>query len=234
MSPRVQRACIWSIVPFVAIYSFAFVGLAGFVPPISPAASSEEVAAFYEANRFGIRAGQLIMFVSSGFMFIWPAAISAQMAQIEGPRFPMLAIVQYVTAAVLGILFMICSLLWTCAAFRPEMAPDSIRMFNDSGWLLFVMGYPEYIVQLGCVAIIGLSDMRAQPWLPRWACYMTLWVVFAGLGGSFATFFKTGPFAFNGLIGFWLPIIFFLAWVICIILPFTLRAIARDLAEDAN
>jgi len=87
------------------------------------------------------------------------------------------------------------------AAYRPDLHPEILRMSNDCGWLIFVMAYPEYIVQLGCIAAVGFMDKRPKPFLPRWVCYATLGIALTGTGGGFATFFKTGPFAWNGVIG---------------------------------
>jgi hypothetical protein len=44
--------------------------------------------------------------------------------------------------------------------------------------------------------------------------YLNLWVGLSGAGGGLAVFFKNGPFAWNGLIGFYLPIVVFVIWII--------------------
>lgn len=234
MNTKHQLWCAWSVLPFFVIYLFGFIGVAGFVPPPSPLMTPAEVVTFYEANRLGIRAGQLIALASSGFLFFWPAAISAQMARIEKGPLPILSLIQYVAATVLTIFFMLCSLVWSIAAFRPDLDPDTLRMLNDAGWLIFVMAYPEYLAQLICIAVVCLMDKRAQPLLPRWACYFTLWVAFVGIGGGFSTFFKSGPFAWNGLIGFWLPVAFFVFWTFAVMLPFLLKAIKRQALEEGR
>lgn len=231
MNTTHQRWCAWAIAPFVVIYLLGFAGLAGFIPPHPPTMSAAELVVFYEHNRLGIRAGQLIGIVSSALILLWAGPISAQMARIEKGPLPMLSMIQYCAAVVLMVLFMICGLIWTVAAYREDLSPELLRTLNDAGWLVFVMAYPEYVVQLGCVAVIGLMDKRAKPFLPRWACYFTCWVAFVGIGGGFATFFKSGPFAWNGLLGFWLPVAFFLVWL-GVMLVFLLKAIARQEAEE--
>lgn len=231
MNTTHQRWCAWSIAPFIVIYLIAFAGMAGFIPPHPPAMTGHELTAFYEHNRLGIRAGQLIGIVSSGLILLWAGPISAQMARIEKGPLPMLSLIQYGAAVVLVVFFMVCGLIWSIAAYREDLAPELLRLLNDAGWLVFVMAYPEYVVQLLCIAVIGLADRRAQPFLPRWYCFFTLWVAFTGMGGGFATFFKSGPFAWNGLLGFWIPVAFFMLWL-WLILFFLLRAIARQQAEE--
>jgi membrane protein YdbS with pleckstrin-like domain len=225
---RAERLCIWSIVPFVVVYLVGFVGFAHFIPPPSPAISSAAVVALYAGNRLGIEIGQLIALVSSAFMLVWPAAVSAQMARIEQGPLPMLSLMQYGAAVVLALLFMLCSLIWSIAAYRADANPDIVRTLQDSGWLVFVMAYPEYLVQLGCIAAVGLADRRQHRFLPPWACYATLLTALAGIAGGFSIFCTRGPFAWNGILGFWLPVITFLCWMLFIMLPFTLKEIARQ------
>jgi hypothetical protein len=221
------------MVPFVVIYLIGFVGFAHFVPPTSPTLSRTALVEFYAHNRLGIEIGQLIALVSSAFMLVWPGAVSAQMARIEPGPLPMLSLMQYGAAVVLALLFMLCSLIWCIAAYRPDLNPDILRMLHDAGWLIFVMAYPEYLVQLGCIAAVGFADRRPCPFLPRWACYATLLTAFVGIAGGFSIFCQTGPFAWDGSLGFWLPVAFFLCWMMFIMLPCTLRAIARQEAEGS-
>jgi hypothetical protein len=234
MNTKLQRYCAWSILPFLGIYLFSFGWLAGFVPPQSPLLTGAQLVDVYSRNRARIEIGQLLGILSSGLVLVWPAAISAQMARIENGGFPLLSIIQYVTAAVLFTLFLLCGVIWSVAAFRPDITPDLLRLLNDSGWLIFVMGYPEYAVQLGCIAIVGLADRRPVPFLPRWACFATLGAAFDGCGGVFSALSPNGLFAWNGLLGFWLPVASYVVWLVLIILPFLLRAIRQEELEGSR
>jgi hypothetical protein len=192
-----------------------------------------DMAAFYAHNLTGIRAGMLLGLYAGGLMFVWAAPVSIQMARIEkGPLF-IISIMQYVSASVLGTFFILCSVIWSLAAFRTDVDPGMTRMLNDAGWLLFVLGIPEYLVQLITIAVVGLMDKRQHPFLPRWACFATLWVAFIGDGGGLACFFKSGPFAWTGIIGFYLPIALFVVWAMFLLLPFLVMAIKRQAAEEA-
>jgi hypothetical protein len=233
MSPKAQLWCAWSIIPFVVFYLIGFAGIAGFVPPPSPMMPAAGMAAFYAQHLIGIRAGMLLGLFASGLMFVWPAAVSVQMARIEkGPLF-ILSIMQYVSASVLCTFFILCSVIWSLAAFRTDVDPAMTRMLNDAGWLLFVLGIPEYLAQLISIAVVGLMDKRPNPFLPRWACFATLWVAFIGDGGGLACFFKSGPFAWTGIIGFYIPITLFVLWLVFLLLPFLVTAIKRQAAEEA-
>jgi hypothetical protein len=64
-------------------------------------------------------------------------------------------------------------------------------------------------VQALSIAIVGFSDKSATPTFPRWFCFFSIWIAILSIPGGFAVFFQSGPFAWNGIITFWLPIGFF-------------------------
>ena len=138
-----------------------------------------------------------------------------------------------VTTVLLLVFFAVCSMLWIIATFRPELGADTVRVLHDSGWLIFVMVFPAYTLQMICQAIAGFIDHSPNPTWPRWAAYFNLWVGFAGMGGGLAVFFKDGPFAWNGLIGFYLPLGVFVVWLGVTTVLLT-KAIKRQAAEGES
>lgn len=230
MNTKVQLWCVWSIPVFVITYMIGMILMAGFVPPPAPSMTPAEVAHMFAINRNGILGGQILCLASATLYLLWTAVMSVQMARIEG-RFPVLAVLQFGGALLLVAFFYMCSMLWIAAAYRPDLDPALLRMFNDFSWLIFVMVYPEYVVQLAAIAIVGFMDTRSQPLLPRWACFATLWVAVGGVGGGFASFFTGGPFAWNGIIGFWVPIVLYLLWLLGVMLPNLLRAVKQSAEE---
>jgi hypothetical protein len=56
-------------------------------------------------------------------------------------------------------------------------------------------------------------DRSTRPLWPRWVGYLNLWIALSGAGGGLAVFFKHGPFAWNGLVGFYIPIAAFTVWI---------------------
>lgn len=211
MNTKIQLMCVWAGPVFLVLYALAF-AFAGYLPPHAPALSAEEVASFYDLHRNQTRAGLILCMIFSMLLFPWFAVISVQIARIEG-RFPVLALIQFGAGSLLIVFFVVCSMFWIIAAWQPGLDANLIKIIHDGSWLLFVMVFPEYTLQLTCIAIAGLMDKRAQPLLPRWACYFNFWVAFTGIGGGLAAFFRTGPFAWNGLIGFWVPVTFFVIWL---------------------
>lgn len=228
-SLRTQLVCVWSIPLFILAYATSFVIVSGFVPPPAPSLTAAETAALFHDNATGIRVGQLLCMIFAALYMPWCAVVGVQMAQIEGRR-PVLAVLQVAGAAMLTLLFMLCSLIWLTAAYRPLADPLNTQMLNDLGWLIFVVAYPEWWLQVFAMAVVFLRDKRPQPFLPRWSCYFTLMVAIAGAGGSLAPFFKVGPWAWNGLFGFWVPAAFYLSWmaVMFVLLRKALHGQLRD------
>jgi hypothetical protein len=130
------------------------------------------------------------------------------MNKIEGD-FSLLGPIQWGGAVILVCFFQIICLGWLVSSFRPDASSDVIRVTNDYGWLVWTMLIPTYCVQFICMAVAGFIDRRPHPLWPRWAAYVNLFVAFTGAGGVLAVFLKRGPFSWNGLIGFWVPVIVF-------------------------
>jgi hypothetical protein len=204
----IWMACIWSWPVCAVLFGISFVVVAGFLPPPLESASAADIATFYDANRTTIRAGLIGAMFASALLLPFFAVVSAEMRKIEG-RNPLLAPIQYGGAIVLTTFFQIICLLWLLASLRPEINPEVIRAFNDYGWLVWTMLIPTYSIQFVCMAIAGFIDHRPNPIWPRWAAYLNIWVATIGAGGVLAVYLKTGPFSWNGIIGIWLPLAFF-------------------------
>jgi hypothetical protein len=229
LNSRLQLLCVWAGPACLVGYGIFFWGVAGYIPPLDPTAGADEVAAFYDENRTDIRIGQLGGLIASTLLFPFFAVISMQIARIER-RMPVLAAIQFGGAILLLVFFAVCSMLWIAATFRPELDASTVRALHDLAWLIFVMVFPAYTLQMICQAVAGFMDRSPNPTWPRWAAYFNLWVGFAGMGGGLAVFFKDGPFAWNGLIGFYVPLTVFAIWVLVTTFVLT-KAIKRQDAE---
>lgn len=229
MNTRILLWCAWSGPIFLVLYGIAFWGIAGYMPPHSPTLGAAELVQFYDENRNGIRIGQILGLVFSMLLFPWFALISVQIARVEG-RYPVMAMMQFGAGTLLIVFFVICSMLWIAATYRPELDPAQLKTIHETSWLMFVMVFPEFTLQVICIAVAGFIDKRPEPVFPRWVCYFNLWVAISACGGSVAVFFKSGPFAWSGIFGFWIPVTFFSLWLF-IMAPILARNVKRFAAE---
>jgi hypothetical protein len=102
-----------------------------------------------------------------------------------------------------------------------------MQIINDFCWLIFVGMFSPAVLQAFVIGACILSDKRADPVFPRWVGFANLWAAVLFLPGALLPFFKHGPFAWNGLIGFWLVATAFFAWYILMWWS-TVRAIKRQ------
>ncbi|MFC7500783.1 hypothetical protein [Nocardioides sp. GCM10030258] len=205
---RIWLACVWCWPAAIVGFAVPFIFVAGFIPPPSPDWSAEELASFFADNVTGIRIGILAAMFASGLLLPFYAVISAEIKKIEGEP-GLLSTIQWGGAIILVTFFQIISLAWITASYRQDVSPEITRMLNDYCWFVWSTLIPTYMTQYFVMAIAGFIDRRDEPLWPRWAAYMNLWVAVTGAGGVLAVFFKTGPFAWNGVVGFWIPVILF-------------------------
>ena len=50
--------------------------------------------------------------------------------------------------------------------------------------------------------------------MPRWVAFLNFFVAFSFLPDPLAYFFKTGPFAWDGLLAWWVPVAAFFGWLL--------------------
>jgi hypothetical protein len=217
MNTRLQLWCVWAGPAFLILYGIFFWGISGWIPPSPPSWDAATVAHFYTEHTYSIRIGQLGALIFSTLLFPFWAVITGHMARIERVHkggIPVLALIQFGGAVLLQVFFALCSMLWIVATFRQELDAATVRVLHDAGWLMFVMVFPAFVLQMVCIGIAALIDDSPRPIWPRWAGYLNFWVGIGGMGGGIAVFFKSGPFAWNGLIGFYIPIVVFTVWLL--------------------
>ena len=212
-NPHFEKIGAWSGVIFIILFSIGWWPVAGFLPPPDPTATGEQIAEFYQSNTWGIRAGLLLAAVSCTFYYPWVAAISAQMKRIEGVN-PVYTWTQLVGGATGAFIIYLPMLIWVVVSFRTDRDPDALLLMNDFGWLLFTTTLAPFLAQNIAIALAILSDKSAKPVFPRWVGFYNLAVTTLFLPAGLIIFFKAGPFAWDGMLSFWVPLTDFFIWMI--------------------
>lgn len=213
MTATHQRIGLWTALLGIVLGGLGFVAFARFIPPPSPNMSTAEIVALYQTNTNLKRLGFVLMMLGNGLYFPLVAVISVQMRRIEGAA-RMLTYTQLSSGAINALLLLLPSLFFTAAAFRPERSPDVTVALHDIGWFLAVMPVASFMLQQFALALAIFADKSSQPVFPRWVGYMNVWVAMLYLPAFMDTFFKTGPFAWNGILAFWIPALTFgLLWI---------------------
>lgn len=213
MNTKDQLICTWGGMAFVLLFFVGWGWLGGFLPPHAPTMTAEQVVAFYQANPVSIRVGLILALLSSTFLVPFGAVLAVQMARIEGRR-PVWAVTQAIATGGTVIEFALLVMFWEVASFRPDRNPDILLALNDLSWLPFVgISSPFFIVPVA-IALVGFKDKSPNPVFPRWSCYYNLFSATAILPGCLVVLFKSGPFAWNGVFSWWLPVVDFGIWFI--------------------
>lgn len=213
LSKKNQLRCIWSAAIGMAFIGIGFFPLAHFLPPHSPAASAQEIADIYQQNTFGIRLGMIAMQIGSAMIFPLLGVISIQMKRIDGATL-VLAYTQMLAGIINFFFFLLPPLIWTVAAFRPERSPEITQLMNDFAWIAFVMTVAPAAAQNISIGVATLQDSRPASVFPRWLAFFNFLLSILYIADLLVTFFKNGPFAYNGAISFYLPLVCFSSWLI--------------------
>ena len=232
LQDRIWLASIWSCLAAFVFFGVFFGLLAGFLPPPGESWSSQEVVAFYAENLTGIRLGLIGALFATALLTPFFTIISLEMRKIEGDR-PVLAVMQFGWAVIIVAFFQLICMFWLLASFREGVDADIVRAFNDYGWLVWTTLIPTTAGQFILMGVCGFLDVRSEPLWPRWACYANLWLGFTQSGGIVAVFFKTGPFSWNGILGWWIPTISF-AIIMIVNLVLLHRHLLRERRQGAQ
>lgn len=231
MEARVQRVLIWSGPAMVLLWVGAFLMVAGFIPPHDPGWSAERIVELYAGHTDAIKIGMVVSMMGSALLVPWAVAISGQLKRIDGAR--ALADIQMISCALLSLEFITPIGVWMAASFRFDAhSAEVTQALNDLGWILFMTVIWSLWVQLVAVGAAILIDRRERPVLPRWLGYLNLWVALLIVPAGLVLFFKGGPFAWNGAVGFYVPLTGFCIWVASMTLVVH-RNLTRQIAEDA-
>lgn len=227
--PRtVVSVMVWCGPIFVLLF-FAGLLIAGFFPPLPPDHTAAEVAAQYAADRNAIRTGCVLLMVACGFMIPFFSVISAQLVRIEG-RFSPVCFANTAANAIGLLAITVPALCWIAAAFRPERNPEITQALNDLGWIVIIMPFPFISAQFALMNVAILCDRNAPNVYPRWLAYLLSYCAIGFAPAGLAAYFKTGLFAWDGLMVFWLAAVLFgsaffsLTWA-------TLRAVRIQYAQ---
>jgi len=229
-SARSQQALIFIALAFLVIYFVCYAFLIRLFPFPSAALPAAQVAEFYRVNAIPIRIGAAICSWTGAFMLPLAIVISIQLARLER-GFPIWAMVEFAGGIMMTVFTVFPPLIWGTAAFSPERDPSATQIFHEFGNLGFITTDQYFVFQFAAVAIVSLTQkVDAFSPFPRWLGYFTIWttlVIEVGVAGFLP---KSGPFAWNGMFVFWLPIMMFGTWIWSVAI-LMLRAIKRQAAN---
>ena len=199
----------WCGIGYIVAVFLGWAIIPGFLfPPVSPSTSAGDIWASYQTNYGNIRVGMVVLMIGALVFIPFAAVLTRYMVRVE-EGVGTLTITFILGAAGNMMLTFYPAMWWLGAAFRPERAAEIIYMMNDMAWLQFLGGVTIYLAMPFAITVAALSDRDQNPPFPRWAGYANAWLGVIIVPDQLLFFFHSGPFAWNGLFGLWIPAVVF-------------------------
>jgi hypothetical protein len=233
LNTRSQLACLWAGPAAAVIFAIGFWAIAKFIPPPSPTHSPQTVVALFAHHTLAIRIGMLVTQLSMALLLPWGIAVAVQTKRIEGSTAPVMSWVQVASVAVGTTIVVLMTVVWETAAFRPTtLSPQIVQAFNDFGWFILLFDWIPFAIWAIAMGVPIISDHSDDPVFPRWAAYVCFFTAFVFYPAGMMAFFKTGPFAWSGVLAFYVPVIAFFIWL-AVMTALSIRAVRRQASAAA-
>lgn len=230
MTKTVHKVCIYSLGIAMTSLTIAFV-LTHVLPPQSPTEDAQAIADYYRSHTTQIRIGAIIGSIGAMFYAPFSAAIAWEVKRLT--RNTEAGYVQIILGVIAtwGL-----ASPWTdfmAAAFRPDRPAEIIHALYDTAWLPLYTVAGCFALQFAFLAWAMLSDTRTKPMFPRWFAYFTVFVGLDQAFGVFVVLTKTGPFAWDGVIAYWIPLVVFGVWT-NLMVKYMLDDLKSESTEEAE
>lgn len=217
-SERSQRAILWWGIAFAIIYGTVYMFLLDMVPLKSPTWTPQHVADWYVENQGKIKWAAVIDSWVGAFMMPILVVVVVQMARVEKGGLRIWSVLSLVSGALFSLFLVLPPIFWGVAAYSaPRSNPDITNLMHELACLTFVTGAQFYIFMWIGITVIALRPatqlVKNNPF-PRWWGYTNLFMAILFEPGALAFVPRTGPFAWNGLLVFWVPLFNFFAWLV--------------------
>ncbi|HEY9315949.1 hypothetical protein [Williamsia sp.] len=231
LNTRDQSLCLW-LAPIFVVLLIAAMAIAGFLPPMSPNMSAEDVAAYYRDNVGPIRTGLLIINAASALVVPFFVVVAMQMSRMKLWNQALLYAFFMCVASNAG-LFAVADVAWLAAALRPDRQPELIQLLNDIGWICFVAPVGVLVVQIGLLGAAILLDQSRRPVFPRWSGWFTIAMAVCIAPSALAVSTTDGPLAWDGAISFYLRFGSYILFLI-VLWMLTRAALKRQVQDELD
>jgi hypothetical protein len=213
-SVTAQRVLMWWLLVFAGLTGIAFVVLLGVVPPPSSTLSADQLASWYTQHLGRVKAGAMLLGWVSAFTIQLAVVLWAQARRVEPNDSKIWSTTILVSCSIVSIFLAFPGLAFGAAAYNAERAPEITQVMHQLAVLTMVTTDQLYLpAWVGIVVICFISKDGPSNPFPRWWGWVTAWSIIVIEPGALAFLPKTGLFAVNGVVAFWLPAIAFGGWI---------------------
>jgi len=201
-----QKLGLYSNWIFVALTAVGWLGIAHFWMPARADLSLEETKVWFtQTHHPAVIVGLTLFYIAAGFLTPGSVAFGIMLAKIEG-RWPVWSYTTAVCGVFISLIVFFNACAWMVSAYRKESEASVLQGFSDWAWFAFLLGWIYLAAEMFATAIVELMDQRPEPMVPRWFSWLTIAGGFTVFFAGGPAFFKSGPFAYHGLLAFYLPV----------------------------
>lgn len=202
-SQKAGLACTWI---FTLLTIVGWLWIAGFWMPVPADAGAEATKEWFTGeHRWGVLIGCSIFYIAAGFLTPASIQFGIMLSKVEG-RWPLWSVTTAVCGIFISLIVFFNACAWLAAAYRPEAGADVIQSWYDWAWFAFLLGWIYLSIEMVATAIVELNDTREIPMVPRWFSWLTIAGAVGIVTAAGPAFFKSGPFAYHGLLAFYMPV----------------------------
>lgn len=221
----------WILNGSMAFSPALFIGLwlTHHLPPAGAGTSAEHIARMMNDHHTQVQIGGLLLMMGGVTYGTFGAVRSYWIWRMEPDgSFPWLTVVSIITVAADTACTLITCTMFAVVGFRAgDISPDSVQALNDMTMFLILFITSPMILECILFAVAIFNDRSVPRIFPRWLAWLTIGAAVFVIPASLIGFTKTGAFAWNGFMGFWVPIVAFGIWANALNL-LVLNAIKRD------
>ncbi|WP_051342866.1 hypothetical protein [Pseudonocardia spinosispora] len=228
-----QKIGLWCNWVFVALTAIGWLGIAHFWAPARADLGLEATKMWFgDTHKWGTLIGCSIFYVAAGLLTPGSVAFGIMLSKIEG-RYPLWSITTAVCGAFISLIVFFNCCAWIVTAYRPETGADVIQSWYDWAWFAFLLGWIYLALEMAATGVVELMDDRPRPMVPRWFTWLTFLGAFALVCAAGPAFFKSGPFAYHGLLAFYMPVVIWGGYI-AVTSWFMLKELDRDSAPGGQ
>ena len=192
--------CWWITVVFYALFGVIFVLLTRVMPPPGADLTTAQITDYFRDNATTIQIGFVLLMIVIGFGSISNGLVAYQMTRMSVSN---IYAYSYITTLAVGALpgCLFAALSFLAAVFRPDTDPEILSLLYDTAFLTFVGSLGCFATNYVVFAIAVLQDRNNI--CPKWLAYVAIWQAVTEVLAAPVFVFRTGPFAWDGVISFW-------------------------------
>jgi hypothetical protein len=190
----------WTLVVFYNLYGLLFFVITRTQPPPEPSLEPAQVVQWFDDRHHGLLYGYALVFIVGGATAIMNATLAYSMRRMSVSRaFAYSYLVIYALATLPGMLIM--GVACTVGAMRPDRDPELMSWLYDLAFLSFEGTMGVFLIGSLVWMLAVLLDQNRV--FPRWFAYLNLCNALTEVVVAPAWIFKSGAFAWNGTIAWW-------------------------------